>query len=134
MSIKVEGAVTLLEVYDMPTSVAFYCNSLGFEIVGSAGPEPNFGWVWLRQNDAELMLNSMYEDDDERPPEQDPARRQSHGDICIYFGCRDVDGMYAALRSRGVSLQPPTIASYGMKQLYLSDPDGYGLCFQWKAE
>jgi hypothetical protein len=21
-----------------------------------------------------------------------------------------------------------------MKQLYLRDPDGYGLCFQWSAE
>ena len=28
---------------------------------------------------------------------------------------------------------PPKVAWYGMKQLYLTDPDGYGLCFQWKA-
>ena len=27
----------------------------------------------------------------------------------------------------------PIDTSYGMKQLYLKDPDGYELCFQWRA-
>jgi len=26
-----------------------------------------------------------------------------------------------------------TVAPYGMKQMYLADPDGYGICFQWTA-
>jgi hypothetical protein len=25
------------------------------------------------------------------------------------------------------------VAPYGMKQLYLRDPDGFELCFQWEA-
>jgi hypothetical protein len=25
------------------------------------------------------------------------------------------------------------VAPYGMKQMYLHDPDGFGLCFQWKV-
>jgi hypothetical protein len=33
----------------------------------------------------------------------------------------------------GVDVKEPVIAPYGMKQLYLTDPDGYALCFQWKA-
>jgi hypothetical protein len=28
-------------------------------------------------------------------------------------------------------VQPPKVAWYGMKQLYLRDPDGYLICFQW---
>ena len=32
-----------------------------------------------------------------------------------------------------VATQEPRVAPYGMKQLYLSDPDGYNLCFQWRA-
>ena len=35
---------------------------------------------------------------------------------------------------KGIDVQEPTIAHYGMKQLYVSDPDGYLLCFQWRAE
>ncbi len=30
-------------------------------------------------------------------------------------------------------IKPPQIVYYGMKQLYVADPDGYGLCFQWRV-
>jgi glyoxylase I family protein len=52
----------------------------------------------------------------------------------FYFGCPDVDAAYIYLRDKGVELKPPKIAPYGMKQLYLLDPDGYNLRFQWRAE
>ena len=32
-----------------------------------------------------------------------------------------------------LDLKEPKVAPYGMRQLYLTDPDGYGLCFQWPA-
>jgi hypothetical protein len=32
-----------------------------------------------------------------------------------------------------VPADPPKVAPYGMKQLYVTDPDGYILCFQWPA-
>ena len=35
--------------------------------------------------------------------------------------------------SKGIALDAPQVAHYGMKQLYLKDPDGYTICFQWKA-
>jgi len=42
--------------------------------------------------------------------------------------------MLVHLRSRGIAVNEPKIAHYGMKQLYVSDPDGYNLCFQWPAK
>jgi hypothetical protein len=30
-------------------------------------------------------------------------------------------------------VKEPVVQRYGMKQLYVRDPDGYSLCFQWKA-
>jgi uncharacterized glyoxalase superfamily protein PhnB len=41
-----------------------------------------------------------------------------------------VDGAYEHLRSKGLEVKPPKVAPYGMKQLNVSDPDGYALCFQ----
>jgi hypothetical protein len=32
------------------------------------------------------------------------------------------------------TIEKPKIAPYGMKQMYLTDPDGYGICFQWPAQ
>jgi glyoxylase I family protein len=133
MPIDVRGMTPLLQVFDMPTSIKFYCDVLGFEIVTTDGkPAPNCDWVLLRLNGVELMLNTAYERD-YRPAKPDPARISAHEDVGLYFGCPDVDAAYRHLRSLGVEAKEPTIAHYGMKQLYVKDPDGYNLCFQWRA-
>jgi|SRR5450432_1106125 glyoxylase I family protein len=133
MSIEVRGLAPLLAVFDMPTSLNFYCEGLGFELVSTDGkPAPDFDWVLLRLNGAELMLNTAYERG-RRPPTSDPARNDVHQDVTLYFGCPDVDAAYAHLRAKGISAKEPKIAPYGMKQLYLTDPDGYQICFQWPA-
>lgn len=134
MGIEIRGLAPLLQVFDMPTSVKFYCEGLGFQIAGNDGKTaPNFDWCLLRLNGWELMLNTAYERD-QRPPTPDPARIAAHEDTAIYFSCPDVDGAYAYLQKKGIKANAPKIAPYGMKQLYLNDPDGYVLCFQWRAD
>jgi hypothetical protein len=55
-------------------------------------------------------------------------------DTPIYFGCPDVHAAYLHLRACGVNAKVTKIAPYGMKQCYVTDPDGYRLSFQWPAE
>ena len=132
MSLQVSGVCPLIQVFDMPTSLRFYRDTLGFELVSRSGDTDDCGWAWLRLGNAELMLNTAY-DGGERPTEPDPTRAAAHFDTCLYFGAPDVDAVYAFLQARGIPSEPPKVSWYGMKQLYLSDPDGYHLCFQWKA-
>ncbi len=134
MGIEVRGMAPLVQVFDMPTSIEFYRNVLGFTIVETDGRRvPENEWVMLDLNDGRVMLNTAYEAD-RRPPARDSRRIAAHRDTCLFFGCPDVDGAYEYLLSKGIKLKPPSIAPYGMKQLYLLDPDGYSLCFQWRAE
>jgi glyoxylase I family protein len=134
MGIELSGCCPLLQVFDMPRTLAFYCDVLGFEVVShagdAAGASREFGWCLLRRKGTELMLNTAY-DEGERPEKPDPARVAAHGDTCIYFGWEDLDGLYADLRAKGANANEPKTAWYGMKQLYVTDPDGFGLCFQW---
>jgi catechol 2,3-dioxygenase-like lactoylglutathione lyase family enzyme len=131
MAIEIRGLAPLLQVFDMPTSIAFYRDILGFEVVSTSNPGGDrFEWALLVLNGTELMLNTAYEEH-ERPPRPDPARIAFHRDTEIYFGCPDVDAAHAHIRACGVDVKEPRIAHYGMKQLYLLDPDGYSLCFQW---
>jgi uncharacterized glyoxalase superfamily protein PhnB len=127
MSLPIESAVPLLAVFDVPRSIAFYRNALGFEVANTSKPftdvKDDYGWAMLRLNGVELMLNNMYEDNI-HPSELDQARVAAHADTIIYFACRDVDVAYATLSAHG-------IAYYGMKQTYVTDPDEYTLCFQW---
>ena len=134
MDVQATGLTPLIQVYDMPEAIRFYCGTLGFELAGSS-PETDtpegrmFHWAWLRLGGANLMLNTAY-DEGERPPARDPARWNGHRDTCLFFACPDVDAVYDALTARGLELRPPHRAPYGMKQLHLNDPDGYELCFQ----
>lgn len=133
MTIEVHGLCALLQVFDMPTSVRFYRDALGFEIVETsprAGDQ--FDWGLLRLNNANLMLNTAYEQE-YRPAEPEAARVTAHADTCLYFGAPNVDAVYQHLRAHGIEVEEPKVAPYGMKQLYLRDPDGYALCFQWPA-
>ena len=133
MPIHFSGPCALLQVFDMPTSLRFYCGVLGLAVANQSQPGDNPGWALLKGKSVELMLNTAY-DEGQRPPKPDPARVAAHGDTCLYFGCEDLDDAYQHLRSCGVNAREPKVAPYGMKQLYLTDPDNYGLCFQWPAK
>lgn len=136
MSIEIQGVAPLLQVFDMLTSIRFYRDILGFSVVNtspalSANPD-DVDWAMLRLNDTTLMLNTAYEAE-HRPSVPERTRLVSHDDTCLYFGCPDVDSTYLYLQSQGLKLKAPKVAHYGMKQLYLKDPDGFGICFQWTA-
>jgi catechol 2,3-dioxygenase-like lactoylglutathione lyase family enzyme len=131
LALDIHGICPLLAVFDMPTSIRFYCEILGFEIVNTSDAtpaEPHFYWLLLRLNGAELMLNTAYAHA-KRPPTPDQIRIAHHRDTILYFDCPDVDSAYQYLLSAGIELKPPFDQSYGMRQLYFTDPDGYQLCF-----
>jgi glyoxylase I family protein len=133
MPIVTEYLCPLIQVFDMPTSLRFYRDIVGFKIVNhSGGDDDRYDWVELKLGNASLMLNTAYEQH-ERPVKPDAARVAAHADTCLFIGCPDVDGAYRYLRDRGVDVKEPEIAWYGMKQLTVVDPDGYGVCFQWPA-
>jgi uncharacterized glyoxalase superfamily protein PhnB len=136
MPIEVDGVAPLLSVFDMPRAIRFYRDVLGFKVVGNSpalsdNPD-DVDWAMLRLNGATIMLNGAYEAE-YRPAAPNPEHFKVHRDTCLYFGCPDVDGAYQYLCSKGLVLKEPKIAHYGMKQLYLTDPDGYNICFQWPA-
>src|SRR3954452_22284472 len=99
MAIDIRGSAPLIEVFDMPTSMAFY-RDLGFAVVSTnKAPDTDpadVDWALLRFNDVELMLNTAHERA-ERPPARDPRQVFGRG-VCLYFGCPDVDAAYEHLR------------------------------------
>jgi catechol 2,3-dioxygenase-like lactoylglutathione lyase family enzyme len=128
MRLELRHLCPLLEVFNMRRSLAFYRDVLGFEVHSDSGGGDDASWVWLQKGEINLMLNDQYEPG--RVPEAPPAERQKwHHDTCLYFGA-DPDVVYEFLQSKGFDLKPPKDAPYGMRQLYLNDPDGYNLCFQ----
>ena len=69
------GLTPMIQIFDMPASIRFYCDVLGFTVVTASGPVPNCGWALLRRKADEIMLNTQFEDDN-RPPAPDVARQR----------------------------------------------------------
>lgn len=133
MSIRIESGAPLLVVYDMPTSLAFYRDLLGFEVRARAPEGPVTHWAMLRHGEMYLMLNTKYEFDHERPAVPDTTNGRE--DVTLYFTCDDADAAYSELKAKGwPHLSEPSTAPYGMRQLYLRDPDGFSLCLQHPVE
>lgn len=131
--LNLTGLAPLLQVFDMPTSLRFYRDTLGFRIIQSSGQSDDVDWVLLKLNDIELMLNTAYEKPD-RPATPDLKRKTNHGDTILYFGCRDIDTAYSYFIDKGLDIKKPEITGYGWKALNLTDPDGYHLCFHWPVD
>jgi glyoxylase I family protein len=114
----------LLDVTDINRSVDFYCDQLGFTLVAhDAPPGGQMGWCRLERGGASIMLQG--------PAEESDVRIEQRGrGVCLYFVCDDADDIYKELSSRGMQLQAPRVAYYGMKQLYVAEPDGYAICFE----
>ncbi|HEY5750270.1 MAG TPA: VOC family protein [Chryseolinea sp.] len=133
-SITLQGMAPLFQVFDMPTALKFYTEVLGFEVISTSTPQgEHFDWALLRRDEIELMLNTAYEQD-QRPTAPDPLRIAAHEDASLYFGCPDVDALYALLLTKNTAAQKPFITGYGWKALHLRDPDGYLLCFHWPVK
>jgi catechol 2,3-dioxygenase-like lactoylglutathione lyase family enzyme len=129
----VRGLCPLISVFDMPASLRFYRDVLGFSEVAKSGATDEVGWAWLRHGgDASLMLNTAFDTD--RPATPDPARVAAHGDTILYLGCENLDEAYSYLSAEGIVVDPPEVQPYGMRQVYATDPDGYKVCLQWPTK
>jgi catechol 2,3-dioxygenase-like lactoylglutathione lyase family enzyme len=126
---ELDRLTTLLEVFDMPRSITFYRDALGFQVVHTSQPGSEFTWALLAREGKALMLNTAY-DEGERPAEPEPERVEAHADTALFFGCPDLDGAYEHLLGIGVPAREPTITRYGMRQVWLEDPDGFRICLQ----
>lgn len=129
MSTRIGDFCPLLQVFDMGTALAFYCDVLEFEPVSGPLVSRDIDWCLLRRGQSYLMLNTAFEPHD-RPDMLDLERKAAHADLSLFFECDDADAIFGWLAKRGVSADPPITTTYGMRQVYTHDPDGYVLCFQ----
>lgn len=119
----VDGLTPLLEVFDLPASIAFYSGVLGFELVSRSD-----AWCMLRLGAATLMLNTAY-DEDERPQQPEPDRVRGHADTSLYLSTPDCAAVYTHLREKHWPATAPRTTIYQMREVSTRDPDGFQIFF-----
>ena len=120
-------------VADVPATLAFYRDKLGFEVT-FRGPTPDdefFGIV--RRDGATIMFKALGEIVDGEEVAVDPVPNYGRKPaFCLdaYVDVPDPDALAAEFASRGVRFAAPISDSDdGLRGFVISDLDGYGLFF-----
>ena len=110
------SSIPVLRVADYPAARAFWTRTMGFSVGEEGGHPPRFG---IFHRDAATVFVDAW-----HGPE--PAE---HAGWRAYLHCDDVDALAAELAAKGVAMDGPANAAYGMREITLRDPGGNLLCF-----
>jgi predicted enzyme related to lactoylglutathione lyase len=106
-----------LEVNNLEESVAFYRDSLGFE-VSKHSPESEPPLATVQAGNLKISLAQHLE----------TMLKRGRG-VSFFIGVSDVDDYYNQLRAKGVEVYPPADEGWGGRFITLEDPDKYRLFF-----
>ena len=139
------GMSVMLMVKDMPASVRFYRDQLGFEMKESWPDEHEPVWCNMVLDGQSVMLGAAMAPDaagelchEASAEEQARYRRQAEEfrkhkngvGVTLYLMVPDVDEFRDELRERDVQVAgEPKTQFYGIRELPVTDPDGYQLTF-----
>ena len=126
-SISKLAVVPLLWVENMEQAIRFY-EEIGFKITESWKSNNQIQWCRVEFYDAALMLQEIVDSDTQEKPTSE------NNGIQLYFITDDVDALYTQILANGLKVSVPKIEFYGMKQIFLTDPDGRTLCFESLVE
>ena len=124
-----------LMVTDMVRSIAFYRDKLGLTLSMTVASDQSFKqggesvedpvFAILEWDGAQLMLQTV-ENLAQEIPDFDPAQRPAPGGTIYFRGFAPESAMERL--SPGNIVKGPAPTWYGMRELYLRDPDGHILC------
>lgn len=130
-----EKIVTNLMVTNMQNSLDFYCGKLGFtlsmgvnsdqQVFTDGNPREDLVFAMLTLENGELMLqqrDSLAQDVPVFSPTATPG-----GTFTLYIRGAEVDSLAQSLRDSVEIIKGPETSWYGMRELYIRDPDGYVL-------
>ncbi len=132
-----------LTTKDIKKSLAFYRDTLGFELKESWPDPQNPLWASLLLDRQSVMIGALM------PPDQvdkmcggDPeagqfmktlaerlkSNRPGVG-IYTYIQVPDIDAYHKKITAKGLKAPAPKTQFYGIREVCLEDPDGYGYIF-----
>jgi len=113
----------------MESSLRFYVDGLGFEIVrtwipdvAEDNPDGKIRWCRLQLGDAAIMLQEFR-------AERRPKETLGIG-TTVCFSCDDALALYREFTSRGVLTSKHPFVGNGLWVVPVTDPDGYRLEFE----
>ena len=118
-SLHARGLAASLTVKDLATSLAWYCDALGFSVDQRMEREGQLRAVSIKAGDVRLLLN---QDDGAKGWD----RSKGEGVSLMITTDQSIDAIAERIRSRGGALDSePADMPWGARAFRVRDPDGY---------
>lgn len=111
---EVLSSRVLLHPRNFDASLAFYCEQLGLRVYREYGHAGRRTGVVLFLGGGFLELVST------PPAEEGPGRP-----VDLWLQVPDVDAEHGRLAALGLAPRPPELMPWGLREMWLSDPDGH---------
>ena len=119
-------SVPFFMVSDMPASLRFYVDHLGFTKTMEWIPTDRIEWCWLQHGGAALMLQ-------EYRAGFRPEGTLGLG-VSVCFICEDALAIYRETKAKGLIADHQPFVGNNMWVVEFTDPDGYQLCFESETD
>jgi uncharacterized glyoxalase superfamily protein PhnB len=107
----------MLRTWDLPGTVAFYTDVLGFQCIGQSD---EYGWAHLQRDGVAIMLSGPNQHEGDTAPAFTGS---------LYITCDAVDELWEILKDRVKVCYPVETFDYGMREFGIYDNNGYLLQF-----
>ncbi|TNF86334.1 MAG: hypothetical protein EP300_13760 [Gammaproteobacteria bacterium] len=124
---QLKHLVPMLNVSNIESSLDFYQNALGFEVISDPAAVSESRWATIRSGHTELMLSESRREPGPRKVE-DP-HEDTDWPVIFYFYPDDVVRLYSHMLAGGFKPTALRVTHYGMREFSLIDPDGHVLSF-----
>ena len=117
----------MLGVRDVPATVRYYVDELGWSVDSSypEGDEPS--WARVVSGGGRLMFTQFHYHEGEDPDDDHPVAAALTGSIYLYVD--DVEAEWERLRDRVEVTAPLAKMEWGMQEFTVKDINGYSLVF-----
>ena len=115
-----------LVVSSVERSLAFYRDTLGFEVVTTVPDQPPYVFALMKNGDVQIFLNAPEAMGAEYPALKD---RPIGGTLTLFVDVAGVRQLHDAIKDRVTIVMPLEKKWYGLTEFACVDPDGYIITF-----
>lgn len=110
-----KGLIPVIDCSEIEPLLTFYQQAFRYIVINKTPGPQGLQWVHLKSDDTYLMLRRRDASHSETP----------HRDnILLYYYTDDVDAQYRFMQARGFQPSPMSTTAYGMKEFFITDPEG----------
>ena len=115
-----------LMVEDVNSTIDFYTNVLGFELLATVPETGQFNWAMLKQGNVEIQLQTRASLSEEIPAFKEKA---IGGALTLYIGVEGIQELHERLEGRVTIVQDMHTTFYGTREFAIQDSNGFVISF-----